>query len=431
MAGLRPRWFAYGLLSTVILTLGALAAFNWFMDPFSLFNAPRIEGLNADKATGDVRMTKTWQVARSRYDGIILGTSRAEVGLSPQHPGWQGMNAYNQAMQGASLYEIFRNLQHAQAAYPLKQVLLGLDFFNFSIDHVTPPTFVEGRLLVDYHNTPQNYHYRLRDAVNVLFSEDGFNNSMETWRTNKYRKGPMHEADGQISQQRWFVGIKQQGGFRAAFESFERSYMRKGGNWLASPDFGYRFHDPASGASSFDTFEELLAFCHEHDIRLVLFTSPIHARLQLGLYVTGLWDEFADWKRLLVSANEAVARRYGREPFPMTDFATINRYTEDPLPVGETRQTTTMDGMRWYWDAAHYRSGLGDVIQGRVLLGRPAPEDNRFGQPLLRDGLEEALEAHRHALRSYRERYPQEWQAVVDRARSLNTLKVAAQAPLP
>src|SRR5690606_35690489 len=113
-------------------------------------------------------------------------------------------------------------------------------------------------------------------------SEDGYNKSLETWRTNRYQKGPTHETDGQISQPRWFAGIRRQGGFRAAFEAFEKNYMRKGGNWLASPDFGYRFHDPVTGHSTFDTFEDLLVFCHEHNIRLVLFTSPIHARLQLG-----------------------------------------------------------------------------------------------------------------------------------------------------
>ena len=415
----------------VVATFVALAAVNGFMDSFSLFGSPRIVGINADKVTGDVRMTKAWQVARSNYDGIILGTSRAEVGLNPQHAAWQNLNSYNLAMQGASLYEIYRNLQQAQAAHPVKQVLLGLDFFNFSIDHETPPTFFEDRLLVDRNDVPQNHHYRIRDAVNVLFSEDGFKKSLETWRTNRYHKGSTHKADGQISQERWFSGIRRQGGFRAAFEAFEKNYMRKGGNWLASPDFGYRFHDPATGESSFDTFEALLAFCHEHDIKLVLFTSPVHARLQLGLYVTGLWDEFADWKRLLVASNESVARRYGHEPFPIVDFATINEYTKDPLPVGETRDTVTIDGMRWYWDAAHYRSDLGDVIQDKLFFDTPAPADAHFGQPLDGATLEADLEAHRQALRAYREHYPQEWQAVVERARSLNTLKVAAEAPLP
>ncbi|TNF35631.1 MAG: hypothetical protein EP312_03220 [Gammaproteobacteria bacterium] len=431
MIGLRPRWFAYALLLAVTLTLSGVAGFNWFMDAFGLFDAPKVQGVNADKIIGDVRMTKTWRVTRSHYDGVILGTSRAEVGLSPQHAGWQGLSSYNFAMQGASLYEIYRNLQHAQAAQPLKQVLLGLDFFNFSVDHRAPETFVEQRLLVDSNNQPQEHHYYIRDVVNVLFSEDGYKKSLETWRTNRYQKGPTHEADGQISQPRWFAGIRRQGGFRPAFEAFEKNYMRKGGNWLASPDFGYRFHDPVSGHSTFDTFEDLLVFCHERNIRLVLFTSPIHARLQLGLYVTGLWDEFADWKRLLVSTNESVARRYGREPFVMIDFATISPYTEDPLPVGETRETVRMDGMRWYWDAAHYKSGLGDVIQDRVFFGTPAPEAADFGQALVSEGLEPSLEQQRQALRRYRERFPQEWQAVLERARSLNTLKVAAEAPLP
>lgn len=425
-----PRRFVRILLAGILLTLLGFAAFNALMDPFALFGSPRIAGLNADKAFGDVRMTKAWAVARGHYDSVILGTSRSEVGLNPGHPAWRGLQVYNLAMPGASLYEIYRNLQHAQAAHPLKQVVIGLDFFNFSIDEHAPETFAEARLLVDRNNRPQQNYYFLRDTVNVLFSQDAFRKSLENWRTNHYGAGPTHSPLGQVSQQRWFNGVRNEGGFRAAFHDFERNYMRKGGNWLKSPEGGYRFSDPRTGESTFKTYEQILVFCREHHIRLVMVLSPIHARLQLGLYVTGLWDEFADWKRLLAARNEAVARRFGEEPYVLMDFATINAYTQDPLPENETRDTISPAGMRWYWDSAHYRSVLGDLVQDRALLGKPAPEDPGFGQPLATATVEGLLETQRQALRSYRISHPRDWDEIVDLARSLKTLKAGAVEPV-
>lgn len=74
------------LLVSVVVAFTAVAGLNLFVDPWGLFGAPRVPGVTARKPeAGDyVRLSKPYQVMRAAPDFLILGNSRAELGLNPK-----------------------------------------------------------------------------------------------------------------------------------------------------------------------------------------------------------------------------------------------------------------------------------------------------------------------------------------------------------
>ena len=122
-----------GLL--VVMSL-VLMAGNAFMDPFGLLHDRVIHGVNHFKTRtegGFNRMAKAHQIRRYRPDVLLLGTSRVDWAMDPNHPALQALstNVFNAGLAGATIYEVYRYLQHAHAIHPLQQVVIGLDVEMF------------------------------------------------------------------------------------------------------------------------------------------------------------------------------------------------------------------------------------------------------------------------------------------------------------
>ena len=80
------------LVLVIIASLLCVGMLNWFVNPYSIYSSPKIEGINKDKTEflNHLRLTKAYQVSRQKPTSIILGTSRSGRGLDPDHPGWGG-----------------------------------------------------------------------------------------------------------------------------------------------------------------------------------------------------------------------------------------------------------------------------------------------------------------------------------------------------
>src|SRR5262245_2145201 len=82
----------------------------------------------------NVLAAKPYQVRRIRPAAVALGSSRAEVGLDPRHPGWVDPRVFNFGLPASTSYEVMLAFMHAQAVgAPLRQAVVGLDFFAFNI----------------------------------------------------------------------------------------------------------------------------------------------------------------------------------------------------------------------------------------------------------------------------------------------------------
>lgn len=403
----QPRRYFRRLSALLLGSLVLVMAVNVWVDGFGLFGFEGIAGINRDKRPGNVRLSKAYAVERGAYDGLIIGSSRSEIGLDPQNPQWAAYRAYNLSLPGPNIHEIYRYLQHAQAAHPLRRVLFGLDFVYFTGAARWPDTFEDRRLLVDEHNHPQRGYF-LQDLLQANLSMSAIDKSLETIRANRAHKGPTHTPRGQVGHDQPFLYVMRDGGFQGSFRRVDHEYLT---GWSQFPQGQAYFLPKPGGRSTLDTYEDILAFCHEHRIELVLVISPLHAQLQLGLDALGMYDNtYVLWKRELVQRNAAVAARYGQVAFALFDFATINAYTTDPVPpAGQDRRP---DAMHWYWDPAHYRSELGDRVQAVALGGEADPGEPLFGVRLTPETMEASLQQERAALDGYREQSRALWESM-------------------
>src|SRR5580765_7933487 len=82
--------FARSWLITSVLIAAAVASINAAIDPYLLFNMPRLGGLNDKKprVESQGRLIKAYEVVRAAPHGLILGTARVALGLDAEHASW-------------------------------------------------------------------------------------------------------------------------------------------------------------------------------------------------------------------------------------------------------------------------------------------------------------------------------------------------------
>jgi hypothetical protein len=130
------RRFALALVGFTALPSILLAAFVLVVDPYYVFGSPTLPGINAVRPFYELHVlaAKPYQVQRIKPAAVSLGSSRVEVGLDPRHAGWADRNVFNFGLPSATSYEVMLAFLHARAVgQPLKQAVVGLDFFGFNI----------------------------------------------------------------------------------------------------------------------------------------------------------------------------------------------------------------------------------------------------------------------------------------------------------
>lgn len=413
----KERTFNLWLAGIFLAAALAMAVFNFLVNPFGVFPMPRIAGFNDIHNVTNTRLYKTFAVRQRNIEGLLLGSSRVEESMNPLPEAWPGMEVYNMAMPGCSLHEMLRNLQHAQASTPLKQVIVGLDFFMFSAFQEVVSEFSEEYFSVNEDNTPKPGTYVLRTYANVLFSADGLEKSRITLNASRKRALPTHEDNGMTSIVLHNTAVKDNQAIYQIFDSFENNYFRKNSFWLNGPNSTYTTLKNAAGDSTYDDLRALLDFIYRNNINARLVISPVHVRMLLGLDGIGLWPAFSDWKRQLAHINEEVARQHGLPPKPLWDFALVNDHTTELLPE-DPRLPAPRNGLQWFWDPAHPKPSFGNLVQERIFVS--GTEDS-IGRQLRSISVDDHLQQQRAALDSYKTQDTLTRDAIRQRLESLNT----------
>lgn len=374
--------------------LAAAVAINYFTDPYAI-HGRRSTPNAALAAQGKDRLYQAHRINALRPQAVVIGSSRARA-LRADHPGWSAAPAYNLALPAAVIYEDLRYFQHAHAAGPLRQAVVGLDLLMFNALQGPYQGFSEERLNVDRHgrpNPPSN-----TDRVASLLSIDALRDSYRTLLPGTKDRERMRELDEN-------PGLPADApALRTRFRATERWFVSGGSAWFPRPRLAFALRDPDDRQLTLERYRALLALAYRDDIDLRLFISPVHARLLEAMHATGLWPTFERWKRLLVEVNEQAARAAGKPPFPLWDFSGYNAYTTEPVP----RESDPVQQMRWYRESSHYSRALGDRILDRVLgtgTGKPAG-DRSFGVRLTSTTVERHLERIRAERRAYLATYP-------------------------
>ena len=391
----RYLWFfALGTLVVIIVMI----SFNRLVDPYGFFQSPRLEGFNTKKPEFSLhlRMAKAAAIRQFRPTAIVLGTSRAEYGIDPAHPGWNSSQIYNLALGGSNLYEAYRYLQHAHAVNALKRVVLMLDFSMFNaVRNPEKIDFEESRLAVDVNGNPQSNI--LIDQITSLASIDAFFASIATILRQHSNSEDIYQANGMRESIHIGKYIEKMGGHHVAFAETEKGYYR---------DNYDSFSFIHSKWNNLEIFRNIIRFGYQNEIDLYIVIPPSHARDSEVIATKGIWLLFEQWKKLLVSIDNEEAIRERKPLKPIWDFSGYNSLTIEALPpIGDREHK-----MSWYWESSHYKKELGDLILDRIFnyhsSDRYLPED--FGVQLTPENIESHLSRIRADREKWRNIFPED-----------------------
>lgn len=402
-----PSRYCLVLGAATLAIAGAVAAFNYAVDPYLLFDAARRPGFNDLKPSAATRerMMKAYQVERVSARTIVIGSSRPDLGLDPAARAWpaSARPVYNLGMVGASLEDSLKYLRHYSASGSGKDpatLIVGLDFEAFL--HLPaaparpgapqPPGEMEERLAVapDGHPNPARDRRVMQDRAQGLLSLDALADSAQTVTSNRMTPLSNLEANGHLSEASMRDAARADG-FALLFDQKNLDTVRN----YAKPH-RHLSDTPDGPIKSFSAIHDLLDYGREHGIGIVLTIQPSHvSRLEL-LDQMGYWHDYERWKRALAGL---AAQARTRQQVALWDFS---GYEE---PMREAVPAKGKGAMRWFWDPVHYNSRLGDRIIARIF-GSEQPGD--FGVLLTPDNVDARIAQVRQDRDAFRAAMPQE-----------------------
>ena len=345
-------------------------------------------------------MYKRTGAERTRPHAVILGNSRAEIGFDPRSPAWPASTrpVFNLALPGgginAALDELSQVLTYAQP----KLIVVGLDFLDFRVDPATP---------ADSPPIPADRLRSWRERLSALLSIDALADSIATLRAQRDSYPSSLDDDG-FNPMRDYVGISRREGYYAMFRQRDQENAQ---SYVLGPKTIYRAdHLPTS---EFRAVERMIEIARGAGAQLRFVLYPVHAHTLVLFHQAGLWPAFEAWKRELAMRVEGAPPGTNVE---LWDFSGFSPYAvEDVPPTGDTSHE-----MRWYWEAGHFKSSLGDVVLASLL--ESAAIQPRLGRRLSAHDLEEHLQSQRMELSEYERTHARdvaELAALVEAARSM------------
>jgi len=320
------RWLA----TIIVASVPVIVAFNYFMDPYGIWNAPEVGWLNAAKPaeTDNELMFKAADVRRHRPVTLLLGSSRVGFALDPRHPALaQQGPAYNLSLLGGYIDPILQVYQHALRNHPpATHVIMGLDFFAFNRNAPVPASFDSSRLGRD--------DITLRDIVSSLLTRDAvidsFRTAMATLKTPQFRAFTQGMSSDALVRQ-----YEAEHGTPKRFAMSTELYI----------NHRSRYNNLVLSEEAFADFAKIVQLSRDRGIELQLFVHPEHVVLLEAMRVRNVWDTYWTWKRRIA------------EIAPFWDFSGYNPITTAPIERG----------MTLYWDPSHFRKGVGDLVLDRML----------------------------------------------------------------
>ena len=367
------------LVFGLYLTVGV---FNLTVDPYGIYNLVVIEGVNNVKPPWDSqeRMVKTLQLRKLRPKGIILGSSRTNFGLDPEHVAWKldSRPAYNLSMANMSAEEKYRLLKYANSLNDLKRVIIGLDFFAFNIYH--PDTILNDFL--DLASITKDGDTKIPSLVkefqNTLFS---FTAIEESFKTITYKGKQSRSLYGQ------HFPIYERGP-RALSNRMFRLYSVH--LWFPNTNRKFCIYNENKESKKFEQLGKIINFSIRNNIELKIFINPVHADLLEMMRFMDLWPLYENWKRGLVNLIATINKDKSKETsISLWDFGDYNSITTEKIPLS-TDIGKTMQG---YIDVAHYKKSVGDVILDKLLTHPNSQKitNKDFGHPINTQNIEKHL----------------------------------------
>jgi hypothetical protein len=374
---MNPRRYLSEFLLGLSVFVVLFGAFNSLINPYLIYPFPRIDGVSSLKVASATRepIMKAYDAPRHEARTLILGSSRSDIGLSPQAAQWSTDHrpVYNMSLAGSNLAQSVAYLEHylreRGGAQGLTRLYIGLDFESY-----LHPTDGASKRAVAASLAPDNIRIsaatsthsdvrlqRLKDTIWSALSLDATVDSVSTVASSMSGQGGDMRDDGQVADFLMSQGVASNG-YLGLFEAAHRNYLKFYGN-------GHRLLERRRGAIdvNWTAFETLIKLCAENHLELVFYFQPAHAQRWYLLNRLGHWPDLEVWKAdVLAGVREG--RRQG-VPILLFDFAGFDKAHVQDVPVGSGTASTSFN----YFDSIHYRGKLAQSLLSALVSGRVEP----------------------------------------------------------
>ncbi|HME22382.1 MAG TPA: hypothetical protein VKI44_13740 [Acetobacteraceae bacterium] len=364
-----------------------VGAFNAVVDPYLVTGAPRIAGFNAIKPeTGThTGLAKRYLFARLRPAGLVLGDSKADIGIDPGSPNWpeDARPGFNYGVPAIGLPVALDILRHAIVSGPITRALVLIDIEEFMKPaDATAPT---AEPATETPSAAADFRQHVQDLLLATLSLDALRASVMTVAAQG-RHDVVDLSPAGVTSEGGFRAVSAREGYGLMFQQKDE-YLARMMAWLAA---ALRAR-PGAPINELDAVADMIRLCRDRGIALDLAIAPSHADYLDAIDRAGLWPRYRDAKKqltLLIAAE-------GGDAVRLWDFLGYDGYSTEPVPPVSDRAGT----MHWYWEPSHFKQALGEKILATIYQG-----GNEFGVRLTPDMIASHLERESNERTSYRAR---------------------------
>lgn len=342
----------------ITLSLLTVVVFNYVIDPYGIHQAFIIDGVNKYKPEryANTPQSKLINMLEIKPNILLLGTSRTEFGIDPDIVNWPlgSKPVYNMALGLSNFTEMNYIADKLIKVNPPSKVIIGVDFISFSsIKNNNKLRFnVENESNLKFAWSLLSFG-SLKASIETVLSQNEFSHT--NYKYNGVRTSRSYE-----------MSLLEQS-HRDLFDRMNSKYNYEG---VLSNGFNSNIIK-----SNFKMLIKLLEKLHENNIGTMVFFTPIHSELLKKIYIENAWESFSDIKR-----NLAYKLDDDLDSVQLWDFSSINVMSTELVPdkIGQ--------GMKWYYDSAHYKPVLGQLIMNDILKNK-----EKFGKHLTIDNVDVIL----------------------------------------
>lgn len=360
-AAFSTRKYILFLVVTTFLVLAVSAGFNWVMNPYNVFAPPVWRGINDRQPFihSQERFSKACAVIRQQPQTVILGSSRPDIGLSPQHPGWTQLPVYNLGVAGAPLEVMAKYFEHAVAVAPVKKALIMLDYASAEMPPEVRPA-VRDRWLDHFQGGSRHSQAAARLHL-ALLSWATTSTGIKTLVTDRHDNVQL--PDGQLDNHDCWRRLQ------------EKQHENPRWNWESNFSLGLI---PFSGRLSFgrqwEHLQHIFDLAAQHDVEVTYVISPTHDLLWQRCIAEENMETVLAWRSELLQQAQEGSRRLGR-PMPVIwDFALAEAASMSPAELMAEMKSRPEHTLPLYLERSHFTQRLGDRLLERVLLDPVGPD---------------------------------------------------------
>lgn len=374
-----PRRYIFAFILAFLGFSTITVSINYLVDPYLMMGTKRWQGFNLHKIKigKHLKMSKAYHPNFGEWDTLLVGNSRIEMGLDPNHACFRksANKVYNLGLPGAGVRQQLEYALNLIYQQPVKQVFLSIDFVDFLVLNEWRPRngkpdlgAPSGRLkfTFDGSKNPDHTSATFMDHYRALFSLDALFGSLQTLALQSPRQ-PDRDNHGFNPARDYQHGVNIEGAhafFAQKMSIMENKYSQ---GWSLKYSNG-------SPSQSFAILARFLEIAEKKGVKVILFTNPFHQKFWGLLRDNNLYEMHQVW----LNEVQALISNAGSPNTSLWNFSIDSEYIHEKVPANNLKGNP----LTWFWEPAHYRKELGDLMLNRMLADQ-CQNESQFGARLL------------------------------------------------